>query len=191
MTFCPPRSARPKASPNLPLNSDRSRSPVQDGELLTGLEPVFRASARVLVLGSLPGAMSLAQAQYYAHPRNQFWSLIGAVIGEDLAVLEYAARLCRLGERRIALWDVVASGYRQGSLDAALRVAERTDLARLIQQLPALRAVAFNGQLAAAQAPETAEALARVTLPSSSPANTMPFAIKLKQWRAIAAFLDD
>jgi hypoxanthine-DNA glycosylase len=80
----------------------------------------------LLVLGSLPGEESLAQGRYYAHPRNHFWTLIGAVIGRDLVALGYEARLAALLEAGVGLWDVVASATRRGSLDGAIRVLRRT-----------------------------------------------------------------
>ncbi len=169
----------------------RSISNPDGDHLLKGLDPVYRADARVLVLGSLPGAQSLAQSRYYAHPRNQFWHLIGAAIGVDLAALDYDARLRCVIEHRIALWDVVATGRRQGSLDMALRIVERSDLAGLVDQLPQLRALAFNGALAAQQAPDCKGTLDRLSLPSSSPANTAALPIKQLQWRQIGHYLAD
>src|SRR3546814_7990995 len=83
---------------------------------------LFRSErTRALLRGSLPGAKSLSRGQYYAHPRNQFWRLIGAVIETDLVFLSYEARLETLLAARVGLWDVVASARRQGSLDAAIR----------------------------------------------------------------------
>lgn len=157
--------------------------------LLRGFAPVFRSDAQVLILGSLPGARSLAQQQYYGHPRNQFWRLVGGVIGHDLSALTYAERLTRLMDHRIALWDVVASGQRQGSLDAALRIAEHADVATLLDHLPQLQAIAFNGALAAAQARLPAAGAALLSLPSSSPANTMPLAAKQQAWAALHPYL--
>ena len=78
----------------------------------SGLPPIARADARLFVLGSLPGDASLAAARYYAHPTNQFWRLLGRAIGEDLQSLPYEQRLARLAERRIGLWDVIASASR-------------------------------------------------------------------------------
>ena len=85
------------------------------------MAPVGSSDARLLILGSLPGDASLAAQRYYAHPTNQFWRLLGAAINEELAALDYEARLDRLAERRIALWDVVADAVRVGSLDGAIR----------------------------------------------------------------------
>ena len=87
------------------------------------MAPVGSQDARLLLLGSLPGEASLAAQRYYAHPTNQFWRLLGAAIGEELAALDYEARLERLAERDIALWDVVGEARRQGSLDGAIRGA--------------------------------------------------------------------
>ncbi len=111
-------------------------------------------------------------------------------MGVDLQPLDYDARLACLTEQRIALWDVIAAGHRRGSLDAALRVVERSDLDWLARQLPGLRAVAFNGKLAARQAPDAIR-LDRLTLPSSSPANTAPLAAKLAEWRTLGQYLLD
>lgn len=112
--------------------------------------PVAGPGTRVLILGSLPGVASLAAGQYYAHPRNAFWRLAGAVIGADLAGLAYDARLAALRGAGLGLWDVIASAERVGSLDAAIRNPERADVAALVATLPDLRAVAFNGAKAAA-----------------------------------------
>ena len=98
---------------------------------LTGLAPVLAPDTRVLVLGSFPGAASLAAGKYYAHPRNQFWRLISAVIGEDLASLPYEERLPRLLARRFGLWDVLAGCERKGSLDSAIRNPAANDFERL------------------------------------------------------------
>lgn len=155
--------------------------------------PIVDAQVRLLVLGSLPGERSLAERRYYAHPQNQFWSLIGAAIGTDLAALPYPARLDALLAAHVGLWDVVASATRPGSTDAAMRDIEGHDIAALAASLPGLRAIAFNGgtalrhgvkQLGAATARYTV-----VALPSSSPLHTIGLAAKLPAWQALAAYL--
>lgn len=156
---------------------------------LIGLAPVIDPDVRILVLGSFPGAASLAAAQYYAHPRNQFWPLISAVIGEDLAALPYAARLPRLLAHHVGLWDVLAGCEREGSLDSAIRKPAANDFERLRSLCPRLETVGFNGQASGKFAPQFAAAGYRtVVLPSSSPAHmAMTFEQKLEVWRQLAA----
>jgi double-stranded uracil-DNA glycosylase len=156
--------------------------------------PVVAPDTRVLILGSLPGERSLAERRYYAHPQNQFWRLVGSVIGRDLQALAYEARLEALLAAKIGLWDTVASATRTGSLDAAIREAEHTPLAELAATLPELRAVAFNGATSAkiGMAALAGSDLALLPLPSSSPAYAaMPFAEKRRLWAAIGEFLDE
>ena len=135
--------------------------------------PVTRHDTRLLVLGSLPGAVSLARQRYYAHPQNQFWRLISAVVERDLVPLDYEARLEALLDAGIGLWDTVAAATREGSLDADIRLHEASDLAALAVALPALKAVAFNGGTSARIGRRQLQGvcgLALVDLPSSSPA---------------------
>ena len=147
---------------------------------------------RVLILGSLPGEASLKAAQYYAHPQNGFWRLIGGVVGHDLAALPYEERLEALRQSRVGLWDVVASAQRPGSLDAAIRDVEQADLNGLIATLPDLRAIAFNGGTAARigrriLGPTPTSAL--IDLPSSSPAFTLPLSEKATRWAMLGEHL--
>lgn len=147
----------------------------------------------MLILGSLPGERSLAEARYYAHPQNRFWHLVGMVIGEDLAMRDYADRLEILSAHGIALWDVIASARRQGSLDSAIREARPNRLRELVAGLPCLRAVAFNGVVAARIGLRLLgpTALTLLPLPSSSPAfAAMPLAEKQQLWLALRKFLD-
>lgn len=155
--------------------------------LLSGLPPVLDPHTRILLLGSFPGTASLAAAQYYAHPRNQFWPLLGAVLGEDLPRLPYQQRLERLRARGIGLWDVIAACRRPGSLDSAIRDAQHNRFSELRALAPTLRRVCFNGKTAAKAAPEFAAAgFDTLVLPSSSPAHaSMDFDTKLAQWRRI------
>ncbi len=148
-----------------------------------GLPGVVGPDARLLVLGSLPGDRSLAEGRYYAHPRNQFWRLIGAVLGEDLAALDYQARLARLGVRRVGLWDIYRSAVRQGSLDTAIRDGQPNDLAGLCARLPDLRLVAFNGMKAGSGVRLLPPGMAHAVLPSSSPAHTLAYDAKLRAWQ--------
>lgn len=161
---------------------------------LLGLPPVHAPHSRLLLLGSFPGAASLAAGQYYAHPRNQFWPLLSALWGAespapgaDLRALPYAQRLALLQARGLALWDVYASCERQGSLDSAIRAAQPNDLAGLIRQLPALQAVAHNGaESAKAMRQLQALGLPLYRLPSSSPAHARwSFERKLAAWREV------
>lgn len=154
--------------------------------------PVVAPGTRVLILGSLPGEASLAAGRYYAHPQNQFWRLIGRVIGRDLQALDYDARLAALGEAGVGLWDTIASALRQGSLDGALREVESAALSDLIAALPELRAVGFNGATSARLGRRTlgATRLALIDLPSSSPAYAaMPFSAKAQIWGRLREFL--
>jgi hypoxanthine-DNA glycosylase len=153
---------------------------------LRGLAPVVDAGVVVLVLGSFPSAASLAAGRYYAHPRNQFWPIMGALIGEPLPELPYPERLARALARGVGIWDVYRSCVRPGSLDAAIVAAADNDLARLRRVAPGLRAVAFNGRAAGRSEPDVrACGVATAVLPSTSPAHAgVPFAAKLDLWRA-------
>ncbi|CAG9174660.1 hypothetical protein LMG23992_02753 [Cupriavidus laharis] len=155
--------------------------------------PVADADTRVLILGSLPGEASLAQGQYYAHRQNQFWRLVGDTIGVNLPSLDYDARLQALLAHRIGLWDVVAEARREGSLDSNIRDHAGNDLIGLIEALPALKVIAFNGGTAARiggkRLARHADQHRLVMLPSSSPAYTLPYAEKLHAWKALHAWL--
>ena len=154
--------------------------------------PVVDERTRLLVLGSLPGDASLKAAQYYAHPQNGFWRLIGGVVDRDLVALPYEDRLAALKAAGVGLWDVIASAERAGSLDAAIRSPEAADLRGLIAGLPELRAVAFNGATAARngrRALAGIDGLTLIDLPSSSPAHARPIAEKAAAWAVLKPVL--
>lgn len=164
---------------------------------LTGLPPAVDRRARVLILGSFPSAASLAAGQYYAHPQNQFWRVLGAVIERPLKEMDYSARIAAVQAAGIAIWDVYASCERAGSLDSAIRNPVANDIAVLKKcpegrtaLAPALRRICFNGRTAARRLREM-EALGyeAVVLPSTSPAHAgMTFEQKLARWRAALQF---
>jgi hypoxanthine-DNA glycosylase len=154
-------------------------------ERLHGLPPIIDERAEVLILGSFPSTASLAAGQYYAHRQNQFWRILGEVIGQPLLEMDYAARQAAVRAAGIAVWDVYASCEREGSLDAAIRDGAPNDFARLKKSAPALRRVCFNGgtagRFARALAPLGLETL---ILPSTSPANaSWNYERKLAAWR--------
>jgi hypoxanthine-DNA glycosylase len=155
--------------------------------------PVVTATTRVLVCGSLPGEASLAARQYYAHPTNQFWRLIGGVTDCDLAPLPYLDRLAALAAAHVGLWDTIATARRSGSLDTAIRDHAPTALADLVATLPALRAVAFNGGTSARigfRQLENDPRIALVKLPSSSAAYCrMTLAQKQAEWNCLRIYL--
>jgi hypoxanthine-DNA glycosylase len=159
-----------------------------------GLPMIARADARLFVLGSLPGDASLAARQYYAHPTNQFWRLLGHAIDEELQCLRYDRRLNRLAQHRIGLWDVIASATRRGSLDQAIRRGEHNQVEHLLRDFADLRAIALNGATAASVGRRLIgrDVPAQVTLidlPSSSAANTRSFAEKCAAWAQLGEFV--
>ena len=159
----------------------------------SGLPPIARQDARLFVLGSLPGDASLAARRYYAHPTNQFWRLLGHALGEELQAMDYDERLDRLAERKVGLWDVIASATRKGSLDQAIRDAAHNRIDHLLHDFPDLQAIAFNGGTAAAAGRkligDPPPNVALIDLPSSSAASTRPFDEKADRWAELSRFV--
>ena len=155
-----------------------------------GLPPLLAPDARVLILGSFPSEASLAARQYYAHPSNHFWPVLGALLNEPLVEMSYPARTARVRLHGIAIWDTIIACERKGSLDAAIRNAERGEIARVRRVARGLRAVCFNGGTAARAEPAwRAEGFATLVLPSTSPAYTLPLVRKVDAWRALMEYL--
>ncbi len=157
---------------------------------LQGLAPHVAADTRLLLLGSFPGVASLQAQQYYGHPRNQFWRLLGEALGLALAGADYPQRLALLRAHGVGLWDVITETEREGSLDSDIRDPLGSDLAGLLAGLPALRTIAFNGGTAAKlglrQLGPLAASYRILALPSSSPAYTLAYADKLLAWRQLS-----
>jgi hypoxanthine-DNA glycosylase len=157
-----------------------------------GLAPILGAATRVLVLGSFPGAASLAAGQYYAHPRNHFWPLIGELLQLPLAELPYDRRIRSMQAAGLGLWDTIVACRREGSLDGAIRDPEWGDPRLALDCAPRLALVCFNGKTAARALPRWRDAgTATLALPSTSPAYTLPLAAKVAAWRAALAPLQD
>lgn len=160
--------------------------------------PVASPNARLLILGSFPGERSLRDQRYYAHPRNAFWPIMEALFA-DGASLDYAARCRLLTDARIALWDVLLTTQRQGSLDSAIvpESAVPNAIGDFLSAHPGIHTICFNGSTAATLFQRhIAPGLARLPnlrllrLPSTSPAYAgMSFEGKLAAWRVVAEYV--
>ena len=160
-----------------------------------GFAPVARTDARVLILGSLPGERSLEAGEYYAHPRNAFWPIMRELIG---AAGSYRQRCTALTEHRLAMWDVLGSSIRPGSMDADIRMEDSrvNDFRVFFRAYPGIELICFNGLTAAVlfrkfvavQAPQAR--LRQESLPSTSPAYaSMRFSEKLDRWRVVMQYV--
>ncbi|MGI9206169.1 MAG: DNA-deoxyinosine glycosylase [Woeseiaceae bacterium] len=162
-----------------------------------GFPPICGSSPRVLILGSLPSRKSVELGQYYGHPQNAFWRIMGDMVdaGPDIP---YKERAALLESRYIAVWDVLASSVRPGSMDAAIvgETANANDFSGFLGQHTEIRLVCFNGQAAEKYFRKLVSSNTRrdfvgivfQTLPSTSPAYAaMPYSEKLKLWSATLA----
>lgn len=175
-----------------PRKASREASTDKPAGARTGLPPIVGAGARALVLGSMPGEASLAAGRYYAHPQNAFWKVFGALLGAG-PELDYADRVDRLVRAGVAVWDVVRSCEREGSLDSAIVRGSVVvnDFSAFVAAHPQLRLVVCNGATARSffaryVGPHQGEAVARlrvVQAPSTSPAHaSMPLRAKIAAW---------
>lgn len=159
--------------------------------VLHSFAPIRSPAARVLILGSMPGAASLAAGRYYAHPQNRFWPIMGALLGAG-PELDYERRVEVLHRAGVAVWDVLAQCQREGSLDSAIRddTAVANDFAGFLARQPGVHTLLFNGAKAESSfrrfvlKPLARPDLQLLRLPSTSPANASqrPQA-KLSAWR--------
>jgi len=156
--------------------------------LRRSLRPVVGERPRVLILGSMPGEESLRRQQYYAHPQNQFWPILGVLTGAS-PELPYAQRLDRLQRAHVALWDVARVCRRHASSDATIRDAEANDIQGLLAAEPTIATVLCNGSTAHAMflrlvLPRLERPVRIVGLPSTSPAHAaLSRAQKTARWR--------
>jgi len=165
---------------------------------IRGFPPISRPDARVLILGSMPSRESLARRQYYAHPRNAFWPILTALLG--IEETSYAARTKRVTRSGVAVWDVLQTCFRTGSLDSAIdeRSLVTNDFGSFFAAHPRLQAVFFNGAKAESVyrkhvLPGLSEAAANLPLqrlPSTSPAHAgMTLEEKTAAWRVLLDYV--
>ncbi|MBW6469818.1 MAG: DNA-deoxyinosine glycosylase [Methanosarcinaceae archaeon] len=155
-----------------------------------GLAPIIDTNTRILILGSLPSDESIRKQQYYGNPGNDFWKLISEVIGKDIATLDYGAKIQKLKEHGIGLWDVLSTSEREGSLDSNIMNEEINDFSYLKNDAPNLWLVCFNGK----KAGKYEDALRKhgietKVLPSSSGANRRYSEKRIVEWISIAKFI--
>ena len=155
-------------------------------ERIAAFPPVVPPGARALILGSMPSVESLNRNFYYAHPRNAFWHILADVYGEPFPE-DIPGRIALLERHNLALWDVIESCERQGSLDSAIREAKINDFDALFERCPGIRRILFNGgtaeRLFMKHGGEYLRGREWSRMPSTSPAYTLSYEEKLAQWR--------
>lgn len=157
----------------------------------TGFAPIAGTDAEILILGSLPGDVSIQKQEYYGHPRNQFWSIIAALFGE-VTPIGYGDRIRMLKRHKIALWDVLKAADRDGSLDADINNPEPNEINAFIASHNRLRIIGLNGKTASRffyrylNTDTISGNIKVISLPSTSPANArLSFERKLEYWKAL------
>ncbi len=160
-------------------------------------EPVSDADARILILGSMPGRRSLEWNQYYAHPSNAFWKIMGELVGAR-PEMPYQERLAVLRAGGIALWDVLDSCVRESSMDSDIKQESANDFSSFFTRHPHITQVFFNGSKAEqcfrkfVLDKQSMPPLKLHRLPSTSPAHAgLRYADKLKAWRAVMSGLTE
>ncbi|NCF35549.1 MAG: DNA-deoxyinosine glycosylase [Gammaproteobacteria bacterium] len=160
--------------------------------------PIIGTDPRIIVVGSMPGVASLEAVQYYAHPRNAFWPIMGQLFGIDHRA-SYRSRVRQLEGLPLILWDTLQACHRPGSLDSNIDAdsVRANDFAGLLGEFPAIRAIVFNGataekyfrRLVVPQLPNALD-IELIKMPSTSPAHAgMSFEQKLADWRRLLDYL--
>jgi TDG/mug DNA glycosylase family protein len=161
--------------------------------MICSFPPVANKESSVLILGSIPGAASLQENQYYAHPQNQFWKIIYTLFNVPLEQ-NYTKKLAFLLDHKIALWDVIQTCVRSGSLDSRIQSPVPNDFDSFFMRYPKISVIFFNGTKAietykAFVGDSIKQILSLFLLPSTSPARTMLFSEKLLYWQEILRWI--
>ena len=158
---------------------------------VSSFPPIISERSKILILGSVPGVKSLEMQQYYAHPQNQFWKIIFEIFEEDFTA-DYQKRTEIIRKNNIALWDVIDTCEREGSLDTKIRNEEHNDILKILREHPNIKAVFCNGQKSFKNLKKILGKEAEIpalVLPSTSPLHTIPLEKKLAEWKIIKTFL--
>ena len=158
--------------------------------IITSFSPIANKSANILILGSMPGLASLAVNQYYAHPRNGFWRIMSDIYGFS-PTSTYDCKVESLTTSGVAVWDVLQSCERIGSLDSAIINGTRisNDFQTFFEQYSEIKLIGFNGSEAQKSFNKFVlpkvhlKNLSYVLLPSTSPANTQSLEQKIIAWK--------
>lgn len=158
---------------------------------ISSFPPIISEGSKILILGSVPGVKSLEMQQYYAHPQNQFWKIIFKLFEEDFTA-DYQKRTEIIRKNNIALWDVIDSCEREGSLDTKIRNEEHNDILKILRDHPNIKAVFCNGQKSFKNLKKILGKESEIpifVLPSTSPLHTVSFDKKLAEWKILKTFL--
>ncbi|RNA62016.1 DNA-deoxyinosine glycosylase [Chryseobacterium nematophagum] len=158
---------------------------------ISSFPPIIDDHSRILILGSIPGIKSLEKQEYYAHPQNKFWKIIFELFGEELT-MDYTEKINMLKKKQIALWDVIDSCERKGSLDSEIRNEEANQIIELLEKYPNVKTIFCNGG-------KSYKNLQKIVgnnfktpfylLPSTSPLHTISFERKFESWKLILNYL--
>lgn len=151
-------------------------------------KPSIDNNSKILILGSMPGVKSLEEQQYYAHPQNRFWKVVGAICGEpNLPEVDYGTKLKTLLDNKIALWDTIKSCKRNGSLDSNIQNETPNDIRKLLKKYPNIQTICLNGNKSYSAFkkyfPDLLEKYSCYKMPSTSPANARySLDVLVKEW---------
>lgn len=158
---------------------------------ISSFPPIINENSKILILGSIPGLKSLEMQQYYAHPQNKFWKIIFEIFNEEFTT-DYSERIKILEKHHIALWDVIDTCERKGSLDSEIRNEEANRIGELLQNYPNIKGIFCNGQKSYKNLQKMLPKdfyLPIIALPSTSPAHaSLKYEEKLKKWKLINEF---
>ena len=159
---------------------------------ISSFPPIANKDSKILILGSIPGVKSLEMQQYYAHPQNKFWKIICEIFNEEFTT-NYQQRIEILEKHHIALWDVIDTCERKGSLDSEIRNEEANKIEELLQNFPNIKAIFCNGQKSYKNLQKILPKdfyLPIIVLPSTSPAHaSLRYEEKLLSWQKIKNYL--
>ncbi|KMQ68804.1 DNA glycosylase [Chryseobacterium sp. FH2] len=161
-------------------------------ERIFSFPPIIDDSSKILILGSIPGVKSLEKQQYYAHPQNKFWKIIFELFDEDFTE-NYDERINILQKHNIALWDVIDSCERKGSLDSEIKNEESNQIAELLEEHPNIQAIFCNGGKSYKNLQKILGKNFKIPvylMPSTSPLHTVSFEKKIEEWKNILNFIN-
>lgn len=158
---------------------------------ISSFRPIISETSKVLILGSVPGIKSLEMQEYYAHPQNKFWKILFELLGEDFTT-NYSDKVSFLNKNHVAVWDVIDSCERKGSLDTEIKNENHHNILQLLEDFPSIKAIFCNGQKSFKTLEKILPKDLQIpifVLPSTSPAYTIPYEKKLKDWSILKTYL--